>query len=503
MVSITNQSKLIRYSGILGLLCLSAAFISCGPSGGKTDKGKPGSDSSRAKKDNIPVASRISTAKSSGGQYISWKEHLIDGPDISGVALSGSDGLTMGDLDLDGYLDIVSVHEADTVYDDIPRGYIRLAFGSENPDQWELATLAEGSEAGAAEDITIGDINNDGWPDIIAACELAHLIYFQNPGKEIRSGNWERKIPSVTLDRGSYIRVFCADFNGNGQLEVTAPNKGSQHPGLHTSNLHPISWFEINGDPLDGSWTEHVLTRVDIPENSRPVDLDGDGDLDILGGSRGEERIMWFENLEESTLTFREHPINILKDGEAFPVTGVMVDFEDFNKDGRLDIVVFESPRKRNFGWIEQPDDPSGEWNLNLIGTISPDQLMGVVIADINSDGNPDIMTGGYSSSPRKRDGDKTVNDALGRLAWFEHPGNAYDPWIRHDVSRRIRAMFDQFVPLDLDEDGDIDFVTTRGNSYPYDGVLWLEQVRSEEPLKRFIPARDSESREMGLPDIK
>jgi len=131
---------------------------------------------------------------------------------------------------------------------------------------------------------------------------------------------------------------------------------------------------------------------------------------------------------------------------------------------------------------------------------VNPDQLIGVAIADINDDGKPDIITGGYSSSPRKMDGDKTVNDALGRLAWFEHPDDPYEPWIRHDFSRRIRAMFDKFIPVDMDGDGDMDFVTTRGNSFPYDGVLWLEQVRTQAPVRRFIPARTSESREMALP---
>ena len=473
---------MVRFLGVTCLLIFCVSLISC------RDEG-------------IPVASMMTTAKTTDGQYISWKEHLIDGLDISGIPLSGSDGLTMGDLDLDGYLDIVSVHEADTVYDGLSRGYIRLAFGSEDPDTWELATLAEGTEAGAAEDVAIGDLNGDGWPDVLAACELAHLIYFQNPGKEIRRGRWKREIPKVTVDRGSFIRVFCADFNKDGQLEVMAPNKGSQHPGLHTSNLHPISWFEITGDPLDGrNWTEHELTRVDIPENSRPVDMDGDGDLDILGASRGEERIMWFENLGESVIAFREHPISILKNGLPFPVTGVNVDFHDFNRDGRLDIVIFKSPYKNNFGWIEQPDNPSVEWNYHHIGTVNPDQLIGVAIADINDDGKPDIITGGYSSSPRKMDGDKTVNDALGRLAWFEHPDDPYEPWIRHDFSRRIRAMFDKFIPVDMDGDGDMDFVTTRGNSFPYDGVLWLEQVRTQAPVRRFIPARTSESREMALP---
>ena len=179
------------------------------------------------------------------------------------------------------------------------------------------------------------------------------------------------------------------------------------------------------------------------------------------------------------------------------------VDFHDFNKDGRLDIVVYHSPGKKKFGWIEQPADFADRWQLHPIGTTQTDSLIGVVIADINSDGDPDVLTGTYSGGPRDRDGpEKTEDDNLGRLAWFEHPGDPHGQWIRHDISRRIRGMFDKFIVTDLDGDGDIDFISTRGNSYPYDGVFWLEQVRTGKPERRFVPAREQESREVGLPTL-
>ncbi|MDG2167540.1 MAG: VCBS repeat-containing protein [Opitutales bacterium] len=453
---------------------------------------------------NPPVASRLSEAQASDGQYISWKEHLIDGEEISGVPLSGSDGITMEDLDKDGFPDFVSVHESDVEYDGVADGYIRIAFGSADPDQWESVTLAAGPEAGAAEDTDIADFNGDGWPDIVAACELEHLIYFQNPGKNIRSQKWEHVIPSIMANRGSFIRVFSADFNNDGKLEIVAPNKGSQSQSEAAKSSNPISWFEIIGEPLDGdSWVEHELTRLIIPENSRTVDLDGDGDLDILGASRGEGRILWFENLGTDPISFKEHAINAFEGDTPYPITGVNVDFHDFNQDGRLDILGYHSPEKRKFGWIEQPDSFDKPWKLFPIGDTAPDMLIGVVLADINSDGNPDVMIGTYSGGPRDRDGeDKTVNDNMGRIVWFEHPGDLKGKWVRHDISRRIRGMFDQFVPIDLDKDGDVDFVSTRGNSYPYDGVFWLEQIRTDVPTRRFTPARKEDSREMGLPTI-
>ena len=59
--------------------------------------------------------------------------------------------------------------------------------------------------------------------------------------------------------------------------------------------------------------------------------------------------------------------------------------------------------------------------------------------------------------------------------------------------------MYDKFIARDLDGDGDTDFIATRGNSYPYDGVFWLEQVRTSMSQPVFERAREIDSPEMPL----
>ena len=441
-----------------------------------------------------------------------------------GTAIRGGDGLAMEDIDRDGMEDIASVHE--------DSNHLRIAFATGEPDKWDLVTVAQGAEVGAIEDVAIGDINGDGWPDLVAACKEAHLIYFQNPGESVRSARWPRLIPEITQGRGSWLRAFIVDLDQDGRLDVVAPNKGAADiidPSAGGQANRSTSLFLIKGDPLSqAAWQEQVLFRKGVPNTAMPVDIDSDGDWDVLAATRLTQQMTILEVVEPGAtdgVKVLAHPILIEPGFEVDPnwhgsSGAIQSVFADLDADGRKDLVVsvtevsgtgVESRRFWGIGWLHQPESLDMPWTYYRIGDTLPDVVVGISLADIDGDGDLDAITGGYSglniltgaySGASRGTDDPRVTSAstVGRIAWFQNPGDPHAAWRRYDISRRVRGMYDMFVPRDLDNDGDIDFVATRGNSGNLDGVFWLEQVRTLEPRASFTPARAWDSRALPLP---
>ncbi|MEM6817504.1 MAG: VCBS repeat-containing protein [Pseudomonadota bacterium] len=471
----------------------------------------------------LTVASTPTEAQTEEGMFIFWIEHVIDDELTNGgVRIRGGDGIALVDIDRDGHVDVVTAQE--------DSNHLRIAYGTDNPNNWILKTIAEGSVVGAIEDIAVADLNGDGWPDIAAACEDAHLVYFENPGDTIRGTVWSSIIPSITQGRGSWLRVFAADINGDGKPDLTAANKGGAdivRPGVDAPKNGATSLITITGAPLDDdAWAEQVLFMEGIPNTALPLDFDSDGDLDVLAAKRVRQQLIIIENLgaeDNGELRHRAIPIRIAPAFEAPEdwsalANAFQADAADMNGDGRLDLIlnVIEiskhyAGRTAGLGWLKQPAELSDPWLFYRIGNTLPDWVIGIHLTDIDGDGSLDVITGGYSGinvlagtySGASRDFDEpSVNatSSVGRIAWFQNPGNPEGEWYRHDISRRVRGMYDMFVSYDLDRDGDLDIIAPRGNSGEFDGVFWLEQVRSQSPIPALEPARQNESRHLPLP---
>lgn len=140
-------------------------------------------------------------------------------------------------------------------------------------------------------------------------------------------------------------------------------------------------------------------------------------------------------------------------DKVALPnVRGVTsVNVGDINRDGLLDIAVFEGGKGNQgvqyFAWYEAPNWACHEFHAEKPGVFIGDTEM----ADLNRDGWLDIVV------PRD-----DHNNGSGDLFWYENPkGDATGPWTPHAIYLDLKNTFHQadIEVADMDNDGRLDVV--------------------------------------------
>jgi hypothetical protein len=187
-------------------------------------------------------------------------------------------------------------------------------------------------------------------------------------------------------------------------------------------------------------------------------DINGDGRNDIIV-TEG-----WYESpAETSAAEWQFHPIDFGK-----PVAHMVV--FDFDGDGDADIAC-SSAHKVGIWWLEQTE---AGWKTHEIDT-SYSQTHSLRMADINSDGLPDLVTGKrwWAHGPK---GDVQPNHPA-VLFWYEMRREEGEPkWIPHEVDHDS-GIGTQFEVADVNLDGLLDIVTSNKK-----GVYYFEQQRLATP---------------------
>jgi HEAT repeat protein len=277
------------------------------------------------------------------------------------------------------------------------------------------------------------DVNGDGKLDILSGGWFSQTSYwFENThGKD---GLW----PTHEIDKlGNHETGTLEDVTGSGKADCLVPQS------------HITVWYER----ADGGMKRHNVSGKGMALGAGAGDVNGDGRPDILRPNA------WFEAPEDiRNGTWAEHPLALGAPDNGIDHTSNIIVF-DVNKDGLPDLIA-SSAHKHGIWWYEQKRGADGKifWVQHLIDNTWT-QAHYLLLADIDNDGVPEIITGKRFMAHNGGD-----PDAFGKLCvcYYRFTPGPAPAFRKHVVS------YDQgfgagmsIIAADLDGDGALDLITT------------------------------------------
>jgi hypothetical protein len=220
--------------------------------------------------------------------------------------------------------------------------------------------------------LAAGDLNGDGDVDLVSGGTDSVIGWYENLG----SGAFGARV-SISNSIAGARGVGIADIDGDLDLDVYGSSQLDSQP----------EWFE-NTNGL-GMFSPHTIGTGLAGRNLRPGDIDGDGIIDMVYASEGTDQVVWYRGLGSPTFAFAlAQTISITVDA---PIIAEPVDLD---LDGDLDLIV-TSANDDQLSWYENVDGLGTFGAKQVIaGPPALDTSWWLHIADIDSDGDPDaVMT--------------------------------------------------------------------------------------------------------------
>ncbi len=220
--------------------------------------------------------------------------------------------------------------------------------------------------------------------------------------------------------------VVSSDLDGDGDKDVVAASFGDNE----------IFWLRNPGDQVNFGLHITISQEVNGAEAVFCVDIDNDGDIDVLSASYYDDKIAWYENLDGYGSFGPQQVIASDVNGASFVFS------TDLDGDGDND-VVSAAYHGDEITWYENVDG-NGVFELHQVLSTSADGAESVFCADLDGDGDNDVLA---------------ACDLDDKIVWFENTDGLGTFGTEQIISLDADGARSVFS-ADLNGDGDFDVLS-------------------------------------------
>jgi hypothetical protein len=365
------------------------------------------------------------------------------------------------DLDGDGDIDILEAAGGSFYYFENIGNSVYPNYAAPSTNPFSLAGVSNMLS------IAFVDIDNDGDSDLFAGAIDGNYYFYQNTGTSlIASFAASSQNPFSLTDIGTQSTVSFVDIDNDGDKDLISSS------GTSTANDH-FKYFQNSGNASSPSFaavqTDPFSLSVSSLNSAIPtpfipvfVNIDGDGDYDILvGNASGNAGFYYFQNTGNATT-----PSYTAAVYNPFSLTDI-IDFSSFSPavavvdiDNDTDYDIISGSTSTNFyTFINNQHAPTGffaavqsnPFGLANVGSLAASATphFSSAFGDLDGDGDFDLLT-----------------SSDGALVYYKNTGDKANPAFTSstDVTTLSpgASFINVFYPklIDMDSDGDLDLLT-------------------------------------------
>lgn len=351
-------------------------------------------------------------------------------------------GITSADLDGDGDLDLISA--STRARDGKVSWYENLENQATFGGQRSLTAQVQGVSS-----LSAADLDGDGDADLVSASTLdGRIAWYEN--LDGRGTFSQQRL--LTANAFNTQSVVLSDLDSDGDLDILysrSTGSSRQNPSVY--------WHENRDRYGDFGSPQAIHTLNSGTPTVLSADINGDGQSDIIVTSRDDDSVSWYENLGSGRSWGNEQPIarDVSRSSEYTSAAG------DIDGDGDIDIFS-SSSFGSNLIWYENLDG-KGTFLPNGIPNFSGGSSRAISIADLDNDGDLDVLAAGD-------------NGAFGNsnILWFENldgQGSFSEERFITSDAQGTRSL----AVADMDGDGDLDVLSA--SAFEEDKIAWYENL--------------------------